>query len=162
MSDEEPEMRSFKDARSEVQDRVKILKRYIKKKKPTTKEAKITKLAEPPVKTSTSNEVSKVKVEPNLLHKVNESLPNETLKDFVRSHKLTKIGSSNFQGKKIILQKDPTIAKKTVGSFHITYMNDKKFIPPSVSQDANNFERRTLFRNANRRVPLKAILKKSF
>eukprot|EP00331_Platyophrya_macrostoma_P025918 CAMPEP_0176446848 /NCGR_PEP_ID=MMETSP0127-20121128/24599_1 /TAXON_ID=938130 /ORGANISM="Platyophrya macrostoma, Strain WH" /LENGTH=163 /DNA_ID=CAMNT_0017833019 /DNA_START=56 /DNA_END=547 /DNA_ORIENTATION=+ len=162
MSDEEPEMRSFKDARADAQDRMKILRRYIKKKKPTTKESKISKDIEPVVNESNTS-AAKIKVEPTLLHKVNEALPSDALKEYVKNRKLTKIGfnAEGFQGTKIVLKKDPVLAKKTIGNMQITYVNNSKFIPPTMSQEANSFERSALFRNANRRAPLAIILKKS-
>lgn len=90
-----------------------ILKRYFKKKNPsgrTKKEDKITK-EDDEVPTGPS----KTKVEPDLFNRVNESLSNGVLRDFVHNRKASKISSeSSFQGKKIVFEQPIFQAKKLV------------------------------------------------
>lgn len=159
MSDDEPEIRSFKDAKNQEGDRMKILKRYIKKKKPSGQSRKLNKNAEEDEAEPTTGP-GKARVEPGLYQRVSESLPQEALRDFVKTIKATKIAAeSSFEGKKIILEKPKTVAKKLVGDVEVVYVKEKKFIPPAISKEADAFQSSQLFRNAHRRAPLQTILR---
>ena len=162
-SDEEPEFRTFNDARNEAKERSKLIGHPIskpKKKKASRPRKNIEKepMKELPPPISTIN--------PNLLDIINEEVPVAKVKEAVQEiskneNQLEKLRTRG-EGKVIKIEKEPKIQRKHVSNFEVVLVKNsyKPKGNPESAAKVEDFKNRIFYRSNVRRLPLTQILKK--